>query len=425
MSRVLVLSYDGILEPLGESQVLAYLERLAGAHEITLVSYEKGTDWADAVRVTAARGRAARAGIEWVALRYHKRPTVLATAYDLACGLLQCLALVRRRRIEVVHARSYVPALLALVLKRLAGIGFIFDMRGFWPDEKVAADEWREGGALYRAAKWCERRFLLAADVVVSLTHSAVEAMRGFPYLRGRAVRFEVIPTCADLGLFRANARNGGARPFTLGYVGSVGGRYRFDAVLDCFAALLVLRPEAQLRVINRGSHAAIREALRARGVPESCVGLSAEDRVGVARALRQVDAGVFFYRAGFSTLGTAPTRLGELLASGVPCLTNAGVGDVERLLGNEGVGVVLREFTPAAQVQAVRRLVELAAQPGIRQRCAEVAAHTFSLDHATERYDRLYRLFGPDEPSPVHPPDAVRTLEPSPALRRTHACRA
>ena len=35
-----------MLEPLGQSQVLAYLVRLAGGRRIHLISFEKAADWA-------------------------------------------------------------------------------------------------------------------------------------------------------------------------------------------------------------------------------------------------------------------------------------------------------------------------------------------------------------------------------------------
>ncbi|MBA3241766.1 MAG: glycosyltransferase, partial [Acidobacteria bacterium] len=43
---ILYISYDGMLEPLGESQVLAYLEKLALQWPIHLISFEKPSDWA-------------------------------------------------------------------------------------------------------------------------------------------------------------------------------------------------------------------------------------------------------------------------------------------------------------------------------------------------------------------------------------------
>ena len=47
MSGVLYISYDGMLEPLGQSQVLAYLERLAADRPIDLISFEKKADSSD------------------------------------------------------------------------------------------------------------------------------------------------------------------------------------------------------------------------------------------------------------------------------------------------------------------------------------------------------------------------------------------
>ncbi len=43
--KVLYISYDGILEPLGQSQVLRYLEKLSSKHQIHLISFEKPEDW--------------------------------------------------------------------------------------------------------------------------------------------------------------------------------------------------------------------------------------------------------------------------------------------------------------------------------------------------------------------------------------------
>ena len=103
---VLYLSYDGMLEPLGQSQVLAYLERLASDRRIHLLSFEKPADLAD----TAARARVAQriaaAGINWHSLTYHKRPSALATAWDILAGLATGSALAWRHRLRIVHARQ-------------------------------------------------------------------------------------------------------------------------------------------------------------------------------------------------------------------------------------------------------------------------------------------------------------------------------
>src|SRR5690606_34108279 len=122
----------------------------------------------------------------WHPQRYHKRFSVLATLWDITVGIVVGLRLVRRHGLGIVHARSYVSSAMALVIKRLAGAKYIFDMRGFWADERVDGGLWPRDGRIYRVAKWFERRFLLNADHVVSLTRAAVRIMQGFDYLQGR-----------------------------------------------------------------------------------------------------------------------------------------------------------------------------------------------------------------------------------------------
>lgn len=396
-ARVLYLTYDGLMEPLGQSQVLPYLQRLAHGHTITLVSYEKPDDLADTATYRRLEADVRKAGIEWVALRYHRHPTSLATSYDLAVGLIVTMSLALRRRIQLVHVRSYVPAVLALALKKVLKTRFIFDMRAFWADQRVECGAWRRDSLLYRAAKWFERRFLTSADVVVSLTHAGVSAMREFDYLRDNPPRFEVITTCTDLELFHpADAgsyqRNESERSFTLGFVGSLGPWYMFDLMIDCFKILRERRPDARLLIINQQMHAQIRRQLEVAGVPQDCVEIKAEGYHGVAQEIRRMDAGMFFLKPFPSFRAVAPTKLGEFLASGVPCLSNAGIGDLEEILEGDSVGVVLRAYDRPAKEAAVQRLVELAEQPDIRQRCVETARRCFSLENGVEAYDRLYR---------------------------------
>lgn len=393
---VLYISYDGILEPLGQSQVLRYLERLARDHRIVLMSFEKPEDWADTDRREKLREHMQATGITWIPLRYHKRPSALATAYDIAHGFVRGAWAVVRHRVRIVHARSYVPSVIAVALKKLFGLRYVFDMRGFWADERVDGGLWPPGGRLYRVAKWFERRFLLNADCVVSLTQAAVDEMRTFPCLQGRMPRFEVITTCADLELFRpANSDPGPSNespPFTLGYVGSVGVWYLFDEALGCFQLLRERLPDARLHILNRGGHAHIRERMAALGIHEDTVRLEAANHAGVARAMQQMDAGIFFIAPVYSKIASAPTKLGEFLGCGVPCLGNTGVGDMATILEQEQVGVALERFDQDAMRKAIDRLLQLTETPYIKDRCRQAAMRHFSLDRGVSGYRAIYK---------------------------------
>jgi len=57
MKRVLYITYDGILEPLGQSQVLNYLESLSDRHQIHLMSFEKKEDIRNIDKLNNIKGR--------------------------------------------------------------------------------------------------------------------------------------------------------------------------------------------------------------------------------------------------------------------------------------------------------------------------------------------------------------------------------
>lgn len=383
-----------MLEPLGQSQVLAYLKRLGVDWCIHLISFEKSEDWANvAERDRIAKGIAV-AGIVWHPLRYHKRPSALATAWDITCGIAVGLWLVARHRLRIVHARSYVSSVMALALKRLTGVKYVFDMRGFWADEKVDGGSWARSGFMYRLTKMFERHFLLAADHVVSLTNAGVREMNRFDYLQERMPPVTVIPTCADLARFTPlprveRGRSGGG--CVLGYVGSVGTFYLFDEVAACFAQLLRMRPEARFLIVNRGQHDYIRERLTAAGVPDAAVELTSATHAEMPSQMARMDAGVFFIKPVFSKQASAPTKLAEFLGCGLPCLGNAGVGDMAEVLEGEQVGVALKAFDGVSMTAGLAQLLQLVADPGTRVRCVAAAHRHFSLDEGVARYRNIY----------------------------------
>jgi len=395
---VLYLSYDGLMEPLGQSQVFQYLQKLAKDHEITLVTYEKKHDWAEKNRRKAISRAVQKVGIHWIPLYYHKRPTTLSTTYDLAIGFTVCIYLCIRHRIRIVHTRGFVISVLGLGLKRILGVRFIFDMRSFWPDERVELGIWKKESLIYRIAKWFERRFLIEADVVVALIPKAVDLMRGYPFLQGQSKHFEVIPTCTDLDLFRPvldrkdHTGNVSNRPFTLGYVGNAGSCYLFDLMLECFKMLKRRRPDARLLIINRHDHVHIHERLQACGIGMDSVEIKAVDHQDVPCEIGRMDAGIYLIAPHFSRISAVPTKMGEFLACGVPCLANAGVGNVKEILENDRVGIVIDELYQHSMEKAVDRLLELKSDPDVQGRCVSVAQRYFSLESGVRAYDSIYR---------------------------------
>ena len=193
--RIVYVTYDGLEDPLGQSQVRPYLEGLSRrGHDFELVSFEKpGVPLRMRERMSN--------GIRWTALRYHRRPCPRPPS--ACCGAWGHGAASLLIRADLIHVRSYVAAALALPWAVSARVPLIFDMRGFWPDEKVDGGAWAPGGWLYRSAKAVEKTLLQRASAVVVLTHSMRDYLRHeYPHRSDIHAPIHVIPTCADLARF-------------------------------------------------------------------------------------------------------------------------------------------------------------------------------------------------------------------------------
>lgn len=377
--KVLYITYDGLTDPLGRSQITPYLNSLCEfGVRFTVVSFEKG-----------GGGSGISAGIKNVRLKYHKNPPVISTAFDIACGAMAAVSQARSQGIGIVHARGYVAAAIALVVKKACGANFIFDMRGFWADERAEAGLWRKGGALYRIAKRFERAFFENADHVISLTEAGKSAISGFSYAGRVKAPVTVIPTCVDLSRFVPAEAGPGPGKMRLVYSGSLSTWYMPDAVLG-FASFVNARGRLkELKVLTMEKEYA--QGLFAKK-GAGFVKIDSADYRDMPKLLAHSDAGLAFYRQGFSRKGCCPTKMGEYLACGIPVVVTAGVGDSDAILRSEGVGVVLGGFSTDSYASALKELDKLLAEGGaLRERCRRAAEKHFSLEEGVKRLMRIY----------------------------------
>ena len=393
LARVLYVSYTGLLEPLGQSQVLQYLVGLSEDHEIELISFEKPAQFADLDEKLTLSSQLADAGIHWHPLTYHKRFSLLATPYDLACMLQKALQLDRQKSFDIVHCRSYIAGIAGAILKKRRGTRFIFDMRGFWADERVDGGIWKAGSLFYRGAKKVERWLLLSADYLVSLTQAGVVEIEKFPYMQDVNLRSAVIPTCTNMSLFQPHLSSRAKdNAITIGMVGSVGTWYLFNEMLQCVARIFAANPDARLLVVNRSDHALVWQQLADLGIANDRVEITAANYSEVASHIGRMDFGFFFIKPVFSKKASAPTKLGEFLACGVPCLTNAGVGDMDAILESSKTGICVQAFSSEAYDAAYQQIIELLKEEGLAERCRQTAEQYFSLEQGIADYQRIYR---------------------------------
>jgi glycosyltransferase involved in cell wall biosynthesis len=277
----------------------------------------------------------------------------------------------------------------------------LFDIRGFFPEEYTDAGVWPENGWLYRSAKRVERWLLKEADGFVVLTEKAREIL--FPESKAtgldkRSRSVEVIPCCVDIEKFgTANAESRrevreelkiGARK-VIAYVGSFGGWYLTDKMLDFFAAAREDDPNTFILILTQRDKEKILDALMSRGFTDADVYVDSVSPGEIPRYLSAADLALSFIKACYSKLSSSPTKIAEYLACSVPVISNRGVGDIDSLINENEVGVLTDDFSDQAYIAAIKAAE---AMGDIRDKCRKTAHDEFDLETVGgARYRRLY----------------------------------
>jgi glycosyltransferase involved in cell wall biosynthesis len=389
--RTLYVCYFGLCEPLVQTQVVPYLRALAETgYGVYLLTFE-----ARPLRPKAKRERREELlaqGIEWRCLPYHKRPSVPATLYDIVVGAAYIIGLVMRHGIQVVHARSHVPLVMALVAGRVRRTHMIFDLRGLMAEEYVDGGVWKEQSRLVSLVKSCERAGLRRADQVIVLSERLRQQLLAEQLVE--AGRLEVIPCCTNLSLYPP-ATDWPSPPTTpprLVYAGSTSGLYQLEEMVRFFAILRETKPEFSFHVLTNGARSRVTQAFDHAGVPQSSFCVTSVAASEVPAHLSQCHVGISFRRPTASQIAASPTKIGEYLAAGIPVVSNRGIGDVDRILAENRAGVLVDDYSHEGLAAARASLATLLQEPGLRARCQDVARRHFGLaEVGAVRYRRVY----------------------------------
>jgi glycosyltransferase involved in cell wall biosynthesis len=348
--KVLYITYDGLTDALGQSQILSYLSRLSHqGNEFFILSFEKEANYRK--NEASVEKKTRENNLHWIKKWYTKSPPVFSTLYDMYQAIKEADKLHLEHQFDIVHCRGYVPALIGLRLKKKFGIKFIFDMRGWWPDEKVESGSWAKPifKPIYNYFKQKEREFFQEADFSVSLTEAGKEEiLQNFNIPEKRV---GVVPTCVNFDVFRSRSEEKSRdlrkslgiheEAKVLVYSGALGGNYDLDILLSVFRAFNAVYADSFILILSKDKLTQEFE-------------LQLKDAGIVNYALRNVtytevsdylclsDAGLIFYKSAFSNIGRSPTKLGEYWASGIPVIATEGIGDLDLLQKKYPDGVLL-----------------------------------------------------------------------------------
>lgn len=403
--NVLYLSYDGMTDALGQSQVIPYLSGLSRyGFCFTILSFEKKDKYGK--ESNQIKGILDQAGIRWYPMSYTKSPPVLSALYDYSRLKRKAVLLHKELNFDIIHCRSYIPALAGLALKRKFNIPFVFDMRGFWADERIDGGIWNLKNpvfkVIYQYFKKKEIEFINESDAVVSLTEAGKTEMLNWKNLKIEPGKISVVPCCVDTKLFDPARIDPGKKQhlmqqlgiepgeLIIGYLGSTGTWYLPDEMLAFFSLLKKKINRAKFLFVTHDDAEYITNKAAHHSIDANDIIITKASRKDVPLMISLFDYGIFFIKPAYSKTASSPTKQGEIMAMGIPVICNWGVGDSDQVVERYRAGIAVSPDKVNFE-NCVQRIAS-----GSRFDANEIRAGAldyFDLDRGINEYFNIYSV--------------------------------
>jgi glycosyltransferase involved in cell wall biosynthesis len=368
-----------------------YLRGLSKDYVISLISYEKKKDLNNKLAMSRAQADCAAHGIRWSPQLFRPQASIMSQLFSILKMIWIVQREIRLRGISLIHARSYIPASVALVVNRIMGTPFIFDMRALWPEELITSGRIRRGSMTHRVIVRAERACLVNSAAVVSLTKAAVEYLKAIYPTELKNQNIVVIPTCADVHRFSPSLIKR-TDHIVHGCIGTVlSGWFLIDWLATWIQVAALRDPNASFKIVTRDESKSIRKIIDPENKLSERLSVVSELSEDMPNVIQKHDLSLMFFTEGLSKLGSAPTRLAEVLGCGLPVVVNEGVGDVAEIVKKNNVGVIVKGGSKLQIEEALDSLSILMKDPELTNRCRFIAKTKFSLQVGTEAYRKIY----------------------------------
>lgn len=399
--KVLYISYDGMTDPLGQSQVIPYLKGLTKyGYQFTILSFEKPARYKERKEHISALLN--ELNIKWVAMPFSSKVPLLSKMYDQYLMTKTAKRLFRQEQFSFIHCRSYVAAETGSRLHKKFKVPFLFDMRGFWVDERVDNGQWILQKPLY---KWLysrykkkEKQYFALSRHIISLTHAGkTELVNNYGV---NADKITVIPCCVDLDHFdykkiteteKATARTSlgiSAGDVIITYLGSLGGWYLTNEMLSFFFMFHQQTPGSKFLFITQDTRDSVVNKAIQLGIDEKNIIVKAAGRKEVPLLLSLSDWSIFLIKDAYSKKASSPTKQGEIMAMGIPIICND-IGDTGKVINETGAGFLINEFSDKAYERTVERIVSTS-KPA-PELIREGALKFYNLNDGVQKYEQAY----------------------------------
>ena len=385
MKTCLYFSYDGLLDPLGQSQILPYIKNLnQNGYKFIIISYEK-THHAKKT-INKLKNKLLENDILWKPLYFRRSRIFFLYRFLLGAFYINFFHL--RKNIDLVHLRGGIPGLIYLI--SFCRNKYLYDLRAFW-GQSADGGIVKYDSIAYKLLLNIEKKLIKGASGLIVLDKS------GHTYVNRKYkldIPFEIIPTSTNVEKYNLEKK---ANKSIINFVYLGGVRYPPYNINSALLFVENIRSSGfrcKIDFINNNEHNIIKKVLRQDKFKKIKFSIKSLDHNEVYKILSKYDVGFIFLANGKWIRMSSPTKIGEYLAAGLVIIGNKGIAVIDRL-SKESKCVESINFNKEGfhyDNEKIQTLLKKINNFQNRKESNSLAKKYYSLKNANAQYLKIYK---------------------------------
>lgn len=385
--RVLYICADGILDNLGQTQILPYIYGLNDKNcRYIIFSFERSDRKKE--DFLAQKEILKRRNIEWYHLPFY--PKKYNRFLRVFFGSIKINFICKKHNINMVHLRAINAGILFL----FSGIKlpYLYDIRAF-------AGQLVDYGLLRES--WFSKFIIFLEKVLINKSAGIVVLDKsGSDYLNSNFnvnVPIETIPTATNIDKFIFNKKKIISNKETIKFVFLGGAQFPYlpKKALTFLKLLLKNKIDCSLDIVNKENHKFIKQLIEEVKFPKDKIRLFSLTPKQVLNSLPSYDCGLVFIENGKWIRMSSPTKIGEYLAAGLHIVGLEGIEVLNRLSKDtKCVDLLPNNFnSKSTDINKLKNIIKKIKDKDRRLNSITIAKKFYDIESAIKKYLYIYKI--------------------------------
>jgi glycosyltransferase involved in cell wall biosynthesis len=314
-------------------------------------------------------------------------------------GVKNSFHLIKKNNITIVHARSFVPALIAATLKFVffhGKIKIVNDTRGAFINEWLFINDIPETSIRIKVARYFENLVLRYSDkiVVVSKFYKNY-LLKSYNNSSLNDLKISCIPNRTYINSKRSD-NDPKISQFTRSkedkligiYSGSAAPWQGIDNLMEIARSSYNHKLKIRFQLITYESELLFKKYNLDSELSLSKIEIVSLNSLQTKMVLNRANFGTIPRDKHFLNQASSPLKFAEYLAAGLPILVGEGIGNTEEIILEHNIGVIIKNNN---YLEALKLMIKLLEDKDIKKRCRFVAEEYFNIEDSFVEYEQIY----------------------------------